>query len=88
MLGRLGWTLARMVGLVFALLGAWVFTLNLMERSYDGWVFVWVVLAGLSGAVGGVLFLLSVDGAQRFRTARMRLFGWVGMLVLALLPSS
>jgi hypothetical protein len=92
MLGRLGWSLARFVGLVFVLAGAWVFFINLIgavtDGSYEGWVLVWILVAGVAGAVGGALFLLSIDGPERFRTRRTRLIGWLVMWGLATLPSA
>lgn len=88
MLRRLGQTLARLVGLAFAILGAWVFAINLGELAYSGWVLFWVLTSGLAGAVGGLVFLLSFDGPPRFHSARVRLLGWVGMLFFAVLPSS
>lgn len=85
----LGWTLARLVAAAVALLGAWIFIVNLAERGYDQtWVFVWVLFSGLIGAVGGTVYLLSIDGPERFRTRSWRLWGWAGMLGSALLPHS
>ena len=78
----------RLVGLAVALLGAWVLFINLADISYSGWVLVWILSAGLFGALGGVLFLLSFDGPPRARTRQVRLLGWLGMLFLALLPWS
>lgn len=87
----------RFVGLLFTLLGGWIFTVNIFAwilavnmfgDSYSGSVLAWIIFAGASGAVGGVLYLLSFDGPNRFRTRTVRLTGWVGMLVLGLLPWS
>jgi hypothetical protein len=88
MLGRLGWSLARLVGLAFVLAGGWLFLVNVVEVSYSGGVLVWILLSGLVGATGGVLFLLSIDGPTRFRTRRTRLVGWVMMWALVALPSA
>lgn len=79
---------ARFVGLLFALLGGWIFAINFFDNSYSGAVFAWIIVAGASGAIGGVLYLLSFDGPTRFRTLKVRLTGWVGMLILGLLPWS
>ncbi len=70
------------------LLGIWIVAINLIEGSYSGTTSVWVLGAGTLGAVGGVLYLMSFDGPDRFRTRSTRLSGWLGMLVLALLPWS
>lgn len=87
-------TFARLVGLVVLLYGAWMFSINLLEavtgsNTYDPRWMLFVVLAfGIAGAIGGTLFLLSLDGPPRFRTRRHRLIGWVGMLICAALPTS
>lgn len=84
----LGRTLARLVGLTYTILGLWVFIINVIQFSYSGWTLVWILVSGVLGAVGGVFYLLSFDGPDRIRTRRTRFSGWVGMLVLALLPWS
>lgn len=88
MLGRLGWSLARFVGLVFVLAGGWVFVVSLVEGLYPGWVQIWVLVASVLGASGGVLYLLSMDGPQQLHSRPIRAGGWLGMATLALLPSS
>jgi hypothetical protein len=85
---RLAPAFYRLIGLAVTLLGAWVLFINLVEVSYSGWVLAWILSAGFSGAVGGVLFLLSFDGPARARRRQVRLLGWLGMLFLALLPWS
>jgi len=70
------------------MLGVWVLAINLIEDSYSGVIRVWILASGGLGAAGGLLYLLSFDGPDRFRTRWIRLSGWVGMLVLALLPWS
>jgi hypothetical protein len=88
MLRRFARPFARLVGLAFTVLGVWILIVNLTEVSYSGWVLAWILSAGFIGAVGGLLFLVGFDGPARLRTHRVRLIGWVGMLVLALLPWS
>ena len=85
---RLFSVFARFVGLIFTGLGAWIFAANIFSDAYSGAIYAWIVVAGASGAVGGVLFLLSFDGPPHFQTIKMRLSGWVGMLILGLLPWS
>lgn len=92
-LRRLGWMLARLVALAVLLLGAWIFVANvastLVEQRYDEtWILAWVLMAGLAGAAGGGIYLLSIDGASRFHTRSWRLWGWGAMLASALLPHS
>ncbi len=79
---------ARFVGLLFTLLGGWIFAVNIFDDSYSGAVLAWIIFAGASGAIGGVVYLLSFDGPARFRTLKVRLSGWLGMLILGLLPWS
>ena len=88
MLGRLARTYYRLVGIVFALFGGWLFYLNVAQVSYSGWVLIWILTAGIAGAAGGVLFLLSLDGPDSLRSSRVRLIGWLGMVYCALLPWS
>ncbi len=85
---RLAQSFYRLVGLAFALLGAWVLFINVLEVSYSGWILVWILSAGFLGALGGVLFLLSFEGPARLRNRQVRLVGWLGILFLALLPWS
>ncbi len=79
---------ARFVAVSVAILGAWIFVINLIQLDGPAWVLVWVLFSGLAGALGGVLYLLSLDGPQRFRTRRQRVIGWLAMLISVLLPTS
>jgi len=87
-------TLARLSGLVVLLYGAWMFSINLIEavtgsNAYEPrWVLFVVLGTGLAGAIGGTLFLLSIDGPPRFRTPMLRAIGWVGMFICSALPTS
>jgi len=88
----IGITLARLVAIGFVLLGAWVLVINLPDLfvgdpDYTGWILAWILVTSVAAIVGGVLFLLSFDGPQRFRTRQARLRGWVVMFVGALIPS-
>jgi len=88
----IGITLARLVAIGFVLLGAWVLVINLpdlfvSDPDYTGWILAWILVTSVAAIVGGVLFLLSFDGPQRFRTRQARLRGWVVMFVGALIPS-
>ena len=84
----IGRSLARFAGLSFALLGAWIFAVNITLGSYSAAIRIWILSAGLMGLVGGVMFLLSFDGPARFRIRRARIAGWLGMLGLASVPTS
>lgn len=79
---------ARLVALAVTLLGGWLLLINLVELNYEGWVLAWILVSGLIGAIGGPLFLLSLDGPRRFRTRSWRMGGWLLMLGSALLPTS
>jgi hypothetical protein len=85
---RLAQAFYRLVGLAVTLFGAWVLLINLVDVSYSGWILAWILSAGLLGAVGGVIFLLSFDGPARLRTRQVRLLGWLGMAFSALMPWS
>lgn len=88
MFRRLGPILARFVGLVMTILGTWIFVINLAEDSYSGGTRIWILTSAVLGVMGGVVYLLSFDGPDRFRTHWVRLLGWTGILVLAFLPWS
>ena len=75
--------------------GLWLFLLNVGlvftgEPSGGGfgpWVLPWILATGLAGAIGGVFYLLSLDGPERFRTKPIRWWSWTGMLLGAVVPS-
>ncbi|HKX75992.1 MAG TPA: hypothetical protein VJR05_11465 [Acidimicrobiia bacterium] len=88
MLKRLIDSYGRLMGLLVAGLGGWIAVSNLGEGSYMGGTLAWILVSGVFGAVGGVVYLLSFDGPDRFRTPSVRRLAWLGMLVMALLPWS
>jgi hypothetical protein len=85
---------ARLTGVVVLLYGAWLFTINLFEAVTDSntyeppWMLLVILGFGASGAFGGILFLLSIDGPSRFRTPMIRAIGWIGMFICSALPTS
>lgn len=87
-LRRVGWMFARLVALAVLIVSGWMFIINLVEVSYEGWILVWILLSGLAGVAGGALYLLSIDGPDRYRTRGRRSLGWVAMLLAMLLPTS
>lgn len=92
MLRWIGRTFARFVGLMIMILGAWVVIVNAGEAftgtgGYRGWILAWIFCSGLAGAAGGLFYLVSFDGPERFRTTRARLVAWLGMLGGALIPT-
>lgn len=92
MLRWMGRTSAKFVGLVIMILGAWVVIVNLGDAfqargGYQGWVLLWIFTSGTAGAIGGLFYLVSFDGPDRFRTTRTRVASWFGMLGGALIPS-
>lgn len=84
----MGVTFARFVGLVVLILGGWTFAVNVTDIDYEGLILVWILASGLVGALGGLFYLLSWDGPERFRKQRIRLWSWVAMVVASLLPTS
>lgn len=95
-MGLLRWVgraFARFVGLFVMILSGWALLLNVIdlirgEIEAPGALVALVVSTGISGALGGLAYLLSFDGPKALRTQRLRLVGWVGMLIAALLPTS
>jgi hypothetical protein len=79
---------ARFVAVSVTLVSGWTFLLNLSDRAFTGWILTWVLASGLVGALGGVAYLLSLDGAERFRSRAWRIGGWVAMLAAVVLPTS
>ena len=84
----MGRTFVRFVAVSVAILGAWMFILNVGASGWDPLTHVWILASGAAGVTGGLLFLLSMDGPTRFRTKRKRILGWGLMLVSVLLPTS
>lgn len=87
-LRRVGWMFARLVALAVLVVSGWMFIINLVEVSYEGWILAWILLSGLAGVAGAILYLLSIDGPNRYRTRRRRSLGWAAMLAAMLLPTS
>jgi hypothetical protein len=85
---RIGWSLARFVALTVMLLGAWILIVNLAEMGYETWVLAWVLFSGLAGLLGGIAYLLSIDGPESVRTRQWRIWGWIGLLASVTLPHS
>ena len=57
--------------------------------DYDsGAIVLLVVGVGALGLAGSIVFLLSLDGPESWRTTKRRAIGWIGMMIAALLPSS
>lgn len=84
----IGWMFARLIALAVAVVSGWMFVINVAEMDYDGLILIWILVSGVAGVAGGVLYLLSIDGPVRYRTRRTRFLGWAAMLAAMLLPSS
>jgi hypothetical protein len=90
----MGVTFARFVGLMVLILGGWAATSFIWalftedSRTESLGLVALVVFMWLAGAVGGLFYLLSFDGPNRFRTQKTRMWGWIGMLAAGLVPTS
>jgi hypothetical protein len=84
----MGLMYARFVAVSVTVLSAWIFVVNLFELRGPGWALAWILSSGLVGAVGGLAYLLSLDGPVRFHTRAHRIGGWVAMLAAVILPTS
>ena len=85
--------LARVVGITVLLYSVVVVLGNVIGAIagavYDNFqVLLAVVTVGAVGLAGSVIFLLSIDGPDSWRTTNRRAIGWVGMMVASLLPTS
>lgn len=86
----MAWTFARFVAVSVAILSSWMFVVNLpfQDRGWEPWALTWILASGLIGAVGGVVYLLSIDGPPRLRSRAYRIGGWVAMLAAVVLPTN
>lgn len=86
-------TFARLVGLASLLYSGTVFFGGIVGVAADTatetpWLLVALACVSLTGIGGSVLFLLGLDGPERFRTRGRRVLGWAGMMLCALMPTS
>lgn len=84
----MGWMYARFVAVSVALLGGVMFFNNLADKGFSRWEWIWIIASGLAGFVGGVSYLLTIDGPERFRQRWIRAAAWSAMLSSVLLPTS
>lgn len=84
----LGWMFARLVAVAVAILGAWMFIINVVQISFEGWILAWILGSGVLGAAGGAFYLLSIDGPDRYRRKVLRTLGWAAMFLAMVLPTS
>ncbi len=85
--------LARVIGIAVLLYSCVVFFGNLLGAmagaEYDDFeILLLIVGVGAIGLAGSVVFLLSLDGPEAWRTTTRRAVGWVGMMIASLLPTS
>jgi hypothetical protein len=85
--------LARVVGLAVMLHSLVIFLGNIVGALggavYDApGLLLLVVGVGAVGLAGSIVYLLSLDGPQLWRTTPRRALGWVGMMIAAFLPTS
>ena len=86
-------SLARVIGIAVLLYSCVVFFGNLIGAiagaEYDDFeILLLIVAVGAIGLAGSVVFLLSFDGSETWRTTTRRAVGWVGMMIASLLPTS
>lgn len=85
----MGRMFARFVAVSVAILSAWMFFVNVFgAQTWEPWVLVWILASGFAGTVGGVAYLLSLDGPTRFRNKLARIGGWLAMLAAVMLPTN
>jgi hypothetical protein len=85
--------LARVIGLAVLLYSLVIFLGNIVGALggavYDTpGLLLLVVAVGAVGLAGSIVYLLSLDGPERWRTTTRRALGWIGMMIAAVLPSS
>ena len=85
--------LARVIGIAVLLYSSVVFLGNLIGAiagaEYDSFgILLMVVAVGAIGLAGSIVFLLSLDGPETWRTTTRRAVGWAGMMIASLLPTS
>jgi len=85
--------LARVIGIAVLLYSAVVFLGNIIGAmvgaDIDNFeILLLVVGVGAIGLAGSVVFLLSFDGPEAWRTTTRRAVGWIGMMIASLLPTS
>lgn len=81
----------RFIGVANLIYGVWLIiatVINTTNGSYGAGLLAMFYLVGLTGIIGSTVFLLSLDGSQRFRTAPFRRVGWIVMFAAVLLPTS
>ena len=85
--------LARVVGNAVLLYSGVIFFGNavgaMAGADYDsGAIVLLIVGVGAIGLAGGVVFLLSLDGPESWRTTTRRSLGFIGMMIAAFLSTS
>jgi len=85
--------LARLVGIAVLLYSGVIFFGNaigaMAGAEYDSVeIMLLIVGIGAIGLAGSIVFLLSLDGPESWRTTTRRVLGWIGMMIAAVLPTS
>jgi len=85
--------LARLVGIAVLLYSGVIFFGNaigaMAGADYDSVeIMLLIVGIGAIGLAGSIVFLLSLDGPEAWRTTTRRALGWIGMMIAAVLPTS
>jgi hypothetical protein len=85
--------LARVIGLAVLLYSLVIFLGNIVGAlggavSDTPWLLILVIAVGAVGLTGSIVFLLTLDGPERWRSTGRRAAGWTGMMIAAVLPTS
>lgn len=85
--------LGRFVGTAVFLYSAYLLVVWIAEIISGGryeflWIAIWILGSAFVGTAASLLFLLTIDGPVRWRTAGMRMASWWLMFLSILLPTS
>jgi hypothetical protein len=85
--------LGRFVGTAVLIYSVYLFVVTvanlIADADYESsWIAAWVLGSGVVGTVSSLVFLLTIDGPDRFLVLRYRMLSWWLMFLSILLPTS